>query len=102
MNSLVLVARWMIAVSAGLLYLLCVVGNWSLLIGLSLRQVRSTSLVLPFLGPVFGFVCLIAVPVAGLLRYWWVVPLAEPTLLLATCVVVTTALRRLSRNRGDS
>ena len=96
MGNLILAARWLLAVPAALLFLLCVLGNWSLLIGgavdlLRGRRGRSFSLVLPFLGPAFGIVFFLAVPLRGFTRWWWFAPLIEPTWLLGAWVLLTSA-----------
>jgi hypothetical protein len=94
-------ARWLIAVPAGLLFALCVIGNWSVIIAwLVERRESGYSLVLPFLGPVFGLIVLVAVPIAGAVRYWWVVPLAEPTWFIGLVAVLSVGVTKLSRSRG--
>jgi hypothetical protein len=101
MSVLAAVARWMIAVPAGLLFSLCVIGNWSLLLGLVLGRIKSTSLILPFLGPAFGLVFLFSVPIAGVARFWWVVPLAEPTWLLGLWYLIAAGITRFGRCRDS-
>jgi hypothetical protein len=86
------IARWLIAVLAGLIYLLCSIGNWSLLLGAALGRIGSFSLVLPFLGPVFGLIMILAAPVHGLLQYWWLIVLIEPTWLIALWSFVVVPL----------
>jgi len=83
------VLRWMVAVPLGLLFLLCSLGNWSLIIGALVGHLKRFSLVLPFIGPVFGILFFVAVPIDGLSWYWWLAPLIEPSWLLATWCVVT-------------
>lgn len=56
MEILLEIVRWTIAVPAALLFLMCIVGNWSLVIGAALGQLKRFSMILPFLGPVFGIV----------------------------------------------
>ncbi len=100
MSTLAVAARWMIAVPAGLLFMLCVVGNWSLLVGILIGRVKSrASLVMPFLGPALGIVFLVAVPIPSAIHYWWVALLAEPTWLLGLWCIVTAGLMRLGRSR---
>jgi hypothetical protein len=87
------VARWLIAVPVGLLFALCVIGNWSVIIAwLVERRVSGYSLVLPFLGPVFGLIFLVAVPIPAAVRYWWVVPLAEPTWLIGLVALLAVGV----------
>ena len=76
------VIRWLIAVLAGSLFLFCCLANWSIVAGLVLRQIRSTSLVLPFLGPIFGLGFFLSLPIDGVKKYWWLSFLLEPTWLL--------------------
>ena len=89
MDIVLEILRWLVAVPAGLLFLLCVLGNWSLLIGAVLGRLKSFSLVLPFLGPLFGIVFLAAVPIDGVSSYWWLAALVEPTWLLGAWSFVT-------------
>lgn len=89
--------RWLIAVPAGLLFLLCALGNWSLIVGGFLGQVKSFSLVLPFLGPLFGIVMFVAIPIGGFSWYWWVAAIIEPTWLLGAWCLVTRPF--IPRNR---
>lgn len=95
MGTLANLTRWMVAVPAGLLFALCVVGNWSCLLGVILGRLKSTSLVLPYLGPAFGIVCLLAVPIPGIKRYWWIAPVLEPTWLLGGWLLLTAMFKRL-------
>jgi hypothetical protein len=83
------VVRWLVAIPAGLLFLLCILGNWSLIIGGVLGYLKSFSLVLPFCGPVFGIVLFTTVPVDGATSYWWLGPIIEPTWLLGAWILVT-------------
>jgi hypothetical protein len=95
------VARWLIAVRAGLLFAPCVLGNWSVIIAwLVERRVSGHSLVLPFLGPVFGLIFLVAVPILAAVRYWWAVPLAEPTWFIGLVAVLAIGVTKLRRSRG--
>jgi hypothetical protein len=95
------VARWLIAVPAGPLFALCVIGNWSVIIAwLVERRESGYSLALPFLGPVFGLIFLIAVPIPGAVRYWWAVPLAEPTWFIGLVALLSVGVTKLSRSRG--
>jgi hypothetical protein len=92
------VARWVIAVPAGLVFALCVLGNWSLLIGglVNLLRGRETtfSLVLPFLGPLSGVIFFLAIPVSGFMRWWWLALLIEPTWLVGVCALATSLLAK--------
>jgi hypothetical protein len=97
MSYVVLAARWMIAVPSGILFVLCVLGNWSVLLGLVLGRVKSSSLILPFLGPVFGLVFLLTLPTPDVSRFWWVSVVAEPTWLLAAGCLVTGAIMKMIR-----
>src|SRR5438105_1606610 len=81
---------WVGGIHLGLLFLLCSVGNWSLIIGAIRGRLKSFSLVLPFLGPVFGIMFFLLVPIDGLSRYWWLAPLIEPTWLLGAWCLVTS------------
>jgi hypothetical protein len=89
MNSLLDIVRWAAAILAGLLFLLCILGNWSLIIGAVLGHLKRFSLVLPFLGPVFGIVWFLVVPIDGMATYWWLATLIEPTWLLGIWCLVT-------------
>ena len=82
MELLLDIIRWMIALPTGLLFGVCILGNWSLIIGIVLRQIKSCSLLLPFSGPVFGIIFLVVIPIQGMAQFWWVAPLVEPTWLL--------------------
>jgi hypothetical protein len=88
------VARWLMAVPTGLLFALCVIDNWSVIVAWLDEW--------PFLGPVFGLIFLVAVPILGAVRYWWVVPLAEPTWLIGSVAVLTVGVTKLIRSRGGS
>jgi hypothetical protein len=68
---------------------LCVLGNWSLIIGAVLGHLKSFSLLLPILGPIFGILFFVAVPIDGFSWFWWLAPLIEPTWLLAAWCIVT-------------
>jgi hypothetical protein len=70
MDIVLEILRWLVAVPAGLLFLLCVLGNWSLIIGAALGHLKSFSFVLPFLGAAFGVVFLLAIPIDGAASYW--------------------------------
>jgi hypothetical protein len=83
------IIRWLVAVAAGLLFTLCVLGNWSLIIGALLGHLKRFSLVLPFLGPLFGIVFFVAVPIDGAASFWWLATLVEPTWLLGAWCLVT-------------
>jgi hypothetical protein len=72
------IIRWLIAVPAGLLFVLCFLGNWSLLVCVLLRHLKSASLILPCIGPLFGIVFFLAVPIDRLAAYWWIA-LIEPS-----------------------
>ena len=87
------ILRWLIAIPTGLLFLVCVLGNWSLFLGAVLGKLRSFSLVLPFLGPLFGIVFFVTVPIDGAARLWWVALLIEPTWLVALWIAVTWGFR---------
>jgi hypothetical protein len=99
MGILIALVRWMIAIPAGLLFALCALGNWSLLIGLIIGRLKSTSLILPFFGPAFGLIFVFAVPIPGVVRYWWVVPLVEPTWILGAWILLALGIMRLRRAR---
>ena len=58
---------------------------------------KSTSLILPFLGPALGLGFVFAAPIPGIERYWWVVLLAEPTWLLGGVLLMAAGIRRLAR-----
>jgi hypothetical protein len=83
------ILRWLIVVPVGALFLLCILGNWSLIIGAMLGHLKSFSLVLPFLGPVFGIVFFVVIPIDGVASYWWLAALMEPTWLLGAWCLVT-------------
>jgi hypothetical protein len=85
--------RWLIAIPTNLLFLLCVLGNWSLFIGAALGKLRSFSLVLPFLGPLFGIMFFVTVPIDGAARLWWVAALLEPTWLVAMWIALIWRFR---------
>ena len=90
MSLIVEISRYLIAVASGLLFALCVLGNWSELIGGWVRKRESgDSLVLPFLGPVFGILFLVAFPIPKVAKYWWVAPIVEPTWWIALAVVAS-------------
>src|SRR4051794_8497177 len=94
MGQFILVARLLVAVPAAMLFLLCILGNWSLLIGMAIhalrgRKRRSCSLVLPFLGPAFGSVFFLAIPLRGFARWWWLATLIEPTWMLGAWILLT-------------
>jgi hypothetical protein len=55
--------QWLVAVPVRALFLLCILGNWSLIIGAVSGHLKSFSLVLPFLGPVFGIVFFVVIPI---------------------------------------
>jgi hypothetical protein len=59
------------------------------MIGALLGHLKSFSLVLPFLGPIFGILFFVAVPLDGCSWYWWLAPLIEPTWLLGAWCLVT-------------
>jgi hypothetical protein len=83
------IIRWLVAAPAGLLFLLCTLGNWSLIIGAALGRLKSFSLVVPYIGPAFGIVFLVAVPIDGVASYWWLAILIEPTWLLGAWCLLT-------------
>lgn len=83
------ILRWIVAIPFALLFLMCSVGNWSLIIGAILGHVKSFSLVLPFLGPVFGILFCIAAPINGLAWFWWLAPLIEPSWILDVWILVS-------------
>jgi hypothetical protein len=89
MDVIFVILRWLVATPLGLLFLFCVLGNWSLIIGAILGRLKSFSLVLPVMGPLFGILFLVVVPINGFSRYWWLAPLIEPTWLLGVWVLVT-------------
>ena len=89
MDIILDIAQWLVAIPTGLLFLLCFFGNWSLFIGAALGHSKSFSLVLPFLGPVFGIMFFVTVPVDGVASYWWLAALLEPTWLLGAWILVT-------------
>jgi hypothetical protein len=97
--------RLLFAAVAGLLFVLCVLGNWGLVVGglyqavIKKRQ-TSVSLVLPFLGPIFGIVFFLLVPIEGMWRFWWMAPLIEPTWLLAVWCSVTAPF--VKRDQTDA
>lgn len=93
--------RWLFAVPAAILFALCILGNWSLFIAgifslLRSREVGSFSLVLPFLGPVFGIVFFLAVPLEGFAQRWWLAILFEPTWLIAAGLLLSQPFVNLS------
>jgi hypothetical protein len=86
---------WLIAVPAALLFALCILGNWSLLIGAAFCRLRDPessgfSLFLPFLGPVLGIVFFLTVPLKGFARWWWLAMLIEPTWVLGAWFLLTS------------
>jgi hypothetical protein len=82
----------------GLLFAICAIHNWLLLIFWSVGKIRgrdfsttlSGSFVLPFVGPLFGVLLAVLVPVTGVRSFWWVAFLLEPTWLFG-CVAIVTA-----------
>lgn len=86
------IARWLVAVPAGLLFLLCCLANWSVIVGLISKKIRSASLALPFLGPIFGLVFFFSVPATVFRSYWWLSFVLEPTWLLGVWIVATSFL----------
>ena len=86
--------RWTIAIPLGVVFLLCAVGNWQILIGGLVQafrtgKPRSSSLILPFIGPVIGIVFFLVVPVKALNAYFWVAPIIEPTWMMSVYCLVT-------------
>ncbi len=103
MNLLLDLVRWLIAVPAGLLFALCVLGNWLGVVGLLVSRRKpgvSSTFVLPFLGPIFGMIFLVAVPIAGLAQYWWIAPLIEPTWVMGLLWLVSAGVARLLSSRA--
>jgi len=93
-ENLILAIRWLLAVPAGMLFILCILGNWSLILGglftlLRGQRGESFSLVLPFIGPVLGIVFFLAVPLKGFASWWWLSMLIEPTWLLGAWFLLT-------------
>ena len=85
------VARWIVAVPTGLLFIGCALANWSLIIGGLLNLVRGREtcfiLVLPFMGPLFGLAFFLAIPAPGFARWCWLAAVLEPSWLLGAWVL---------------
>jgi hypothetical protein len=88
--------RWLVALWLGLFFIVCALAHWSLLIGIALGHGKGkrVSLIAPLLGPVFGILCFVTVPISGFSWYWWLAPLIEPTWLMAAWCIVMGSFRR--------
>jgi hypothetical protein len=67
-----------LALPAGLLFALCILGNWLMSIAIISKVIRGDrshgpSLVLVFIAPILGIVFFLTVPVVGAARLWWLV-----------------------------
>ncbi len=94
MDTAIYWLRWIGCIPLGLLFLLCALGNWQILIGGLVRAMKtekkhSTSLILPFIGPVFGFGFFFLIPVKTINSFFWLAPIIEPTWLMALWCLLT-------------
>ena len=94
------IARWLIAVPAGLIFALCVLGNWLTLIGAMVERRREGGVSFFLLvGPVFGLIFFFSVPIPGAARYWWVALVADPITLIGLAFLFSLVLEKLVRSR---
>lgn len=93
MDTTIYIARWVGAVPLGLLFVLCALGNWSIIIESLVAAIRdddfSSSFVLPFFGPPLGVLFVALLPISGSFSYWWAAFLVEPTWLLGIWMLLT-------------
>jgi hypothetical protein len=100
MDTLIELFRWIIAIPAALLFTFCVLGNWSLLLGAAFGRLESFTLILPFLGPVFGIVFFMSIPIDRFQWYWWLAVIIEPSWFLAAWCLMTAPFSK-HPNRPD-
>jgi hypothetical protein len=93
---------WLIAVPTGLLFFLCAITNWLILVGGVIGRPLSTSFVLPSLGPALGIVFFVTIPIGGVASWWWLAVLLEPTwLLCAWGLFVASFARKNAASDSD-
>lgn len=100
-ETAIAIARWTGAIPVGILFVLCVVGNWAIIFAGILAAVRGeeflSSFVLPFFGPPLGLLFLALLPLPGSMTYWWAAFLAEPTWLIGIwCLLTAPFVKRES------
>lgn len=91
-HVLIFIVRLCVAIPAGLVFLLCAVGNWGLFFSgvwaVLRRRSYSFSLFLPGFGAIAGILFLLTLPVDHLPRYWWVALIFDPTWIIAVRAII--------------
>ncbi len=99
MGLLLEIVRWLIAVPAGLIFALCALGNWLVLLAVWVEHREGGySFVLPFFGPAFGLVFFFSVPLPGARADWWVALVADPITLIGLAFLLSRVIEKLVRS----
>ena len=91
--------RWIAAIPLGVVFILCAVGNWGILLtGLYNTWVKdreySSSFLLPFAGPLIGIGFFLLIPISFLNSLFWLAVIIEPMWLLGLWCLVTAPFVR--------
>ena len=96
-ETAIYIARWTAAIPVGILFVLCAVANWGIIVAAIIAAIRgeefSSSFVLPFFGPALGVLFLALLPLSGSMTFWWAAFLADPTWLIGIWGLLTAPFR---------